>query len=545
MDFILYLYSRSWRLLLLGGLASLAGGISGAALIGVVTRGDHGSVATAAIFFGLCALHLFTRSLAQISLLKLTQDAVLQIRIELSRRLLAAPMRKLQELGKPELLAILTKDVESLIAGMTVLPHVMTQTVVLLCCLAYMAWLAWKLLLVFLAALIAGFVLYHFLKKEPLRQLGHLREKMGVMYGHFRNLVEGSRELQLNAERGRMFVDHVLKPDAHEFRDMYVRGYSRLSLIANFGDVLFYLVIGLILFLTPLWLSYDSHIYMAFTMVLLYLIGPISTSINAVPVIAQAVVAFHQIQRLGTALSEEEAVDEANPFDNGRAFSIQLRDVCHQYPGLSDDHRFLLGPMNLTIGAGEILFIIGGNGSGKTTLAMLLLGLYLPEQGDMVLNGVPVGAHNVKHYRSYFSAVFADFHLFRHVLDDSEQNVERERRAEYFLNKLGVGHKVRVVDGKFSTIDLSSGQRKRLALVSAYLEDRPVYLFDEWAADQDPVFKRVFYTELLPELKARGKTVIVISHDDAYFAQADRVLRLQDGQLQSLVVQADDLRASA
>src|SRR5690349_14907071 len=105
MDFILYLYSRSWRLLLLAGLASLAGGISGAALIGVVTRGDHGSVATAAIFFGLCALHLLTRSLAQVSLLQLTQDAVLQIRIELSRRLLAAPMRKLQELGKPELLA--------------------------------------------------------------------------------------------------------------------------------------------------------------------------------------------------------------------------------------------------------------------------------------------------------------------------------------------------------------------------------------------------------------------------------------------------------
>jgi putative ATP-binding cassette transporter len=435
--------------------------------------------------------------------------------------------------------------VESLIAGMTVIPHVMTQTVVLLCCLAYMGWLAWKLLLVFLTALIGGFVLYHFLKKEPLRQLRQLREKMGVLYGHFRNLVEGSRELQLNAQRGRLFVDRVLAPDAQEFRHMYVRGYARLSLIANFGDVLFYLVIGLILFVAPLWLSYDGHVYTAFTMVLLFLIGPISTSINAVPVIAQAVVAFDQIRRLDVVLAEDETQEQANPFDNGRAFSLQLREVCHHYPGLSDDHRFQLGPLNLAIGQGELLFIIGGNGSGKTTLAMLLLGLYLPEQGGVVLNGVAVDARNVAHYRSHFSAVFADFHLFRHVLDDAEQNAERERRAAYFLDKLGVGHKVHIADGQFSTIDLSSGQRKRLALVSAYLEDRPVYLFDEWAADQDPVFKRVFYMELLPELKARGKTVIVISHDDAYFAQADRLLRLQDGQLHSLVAQTDGSRAVA
>jgi len=58
-----------------------------------------------------------------------------------------------------------------------------------------------------------------------------------------------------------------------------------------------------------------------------------------------------------------------------------------------------------------------------------------------------------------------------------------------------------------------------------------VYLFDEWAADQDPVFKKVFYTQLLPELKARGKAVLVISHDERYFGAADRVIRLDYGKL--------------
>jgi putative ATP-binding cassette transporter len=190
---------------------------------------------------------------------------------------------------------------------------------------------------------------------------------------------------------------------------------------------------------------------------------------------------------------------------------------------------------------GEILYIVGGNGSGKTTLAMLLLGLYRPEQGALLLNGVEVDDAALEAYRSHFSAVFADFHLFEEILGTDRADLSR--RAEHYVHALGMRHKVKVTDGRFSTLDLSSGQRKRLALVASYIEDRPVYLFDEWAADQDPRFKRIFYTELLPELKARGKTVIVITHDDAYFAHADRIIKLEDGQLQALHAETPDLGA--
>ncbi|MNN25892.1 ABC transporter ATP-binding protein YojI [compost metagenome] len=174
---------------------------------------------------------------------------------------------------------------------------------------------------------------------------------------------------------------------------------------------------------------------------------------------------------------------------------------------------------------------MGGNGSGKTTLAMLLLGLYQPEQGSMWLNGMSVTSHNLQAYRQYFSAVFADFHLLSHLLLESDDKLNV--RAQHYLRKLGLENKVRLSNGRFSTVALSSGQRKRLALICAYLEDRDVYLFDEWASDQDPLFKRVFYCELLPELRATGKTVIVISHDDAYFAVADRIVQLQDGCLKN------------
>jgi len=257
------------------------------------------------------------------------------------------------------------------------------------------------------------------------------------------------------------------------------------------------------------------------------------------PALRQASIALEKIQQLDDALETAEPPRmTAAPFATSSPLLLELQHVCHHYPGASDDRQFMLGPLNLTIHQGEIIFIVGGNGSGKTTLAMLLLGLYEPESGMIALNHTPVTDHNRVDYRQHFSAIFSDFHLFEQLLETEQQALSI--RANHYIDVLGLAHKVTVADGKFSTLDLSTGQRKRLALVSSYLEDRPIYLFDEWAADQDPVFKRVFYTVLLPELKARGKTVLVITHDDAYFSCADRIVKLEDGHLQTFSAQPSD-----
>jgi putative ATP-binding cassette transporter len=200
------------------------------------------------------------------------------------------------------------------------------------------------------------------------------------------------------------------------------------------------------------------------------------------------------------------------------------------YWGEGDD-RFLLGPIDLRLRRGELVFLVGGNGSGKTTLAKLLVGLYAPAAGEVRLNGRPVGDNEREHYRQMFSAIFADGHLFDRLLG---MKLAQLADAQAYLALLQLGHKVRTEGGQLSTTELSHGQRKRLALLTAYLEDRPVYVFDEWAADQDPGFKDVFYTRLLPELKGRGKAVLVISHDERYFHVADRVVRLDSGTLQEL-----------
>jgi putative ATP-binding cassette transporter len=200
-----------------------------------------------------------------------------------------------------------------------------------------------------------------------------------------------------------------------------------------------------------------------------------------------------------------------------------------------------MGPLDFAARSGDLVFVIGGNGSGKTTFAKLLSGLYIPESGEIRIDGQTIDLAAIEGYRQRFSIVFTDFFLFDSLLGLSSPDLGE--RAQGYLSQLQLDRKVKIEGGELSTVELSQGQRKRLALLTAYLEDRPIYLFDEWAADQDPYFKEIFYRQLLPELKARGKTVFVISHDDRYYGVADRLVKLNYGQIEFDGRPADYLHA--
>jgi len=132
-------------------------------------------------------------------------------------------------------------------------------------------------------------------------------------------------------------------------------------------------------------------------------------------------------------------------------------------------------------------------------------------------------------YRNRISAIFSDFHLSRRLYAVKEPD---PIKISTLLKRLEMHDKVTVRDGSFSTIDLSTGQRKRLALIVAELEDKQVIVLDEWAADQDPHFRRIFYEELLPDLKARGKIVICVTHDERWFHIADRIYKMNEGRIE-------------
>lgn len=533
MNLLSYLYRQSRSLLALATAAGALAGLCGAALVAVINEGINspqnlGQLGLA--FFGLCLLMLVSKLAAEISLLHLTQGAICRLRVDLGNKLLATPVHRQQALGKHKLLVILTDDINTLASAFEFVPVLFINAIVVAGGLAYMAWLSSPMLLMLAAFLSIGLFGFHLAERRPLAHLAQVRGQKDVLVQHVRGLIDGARELQLNAERGRHFIDEVVAPGADQFRKLFVRGMRGYAVVANVGTLLFYLNIGVLLFVLPHWLRQPAGILSGFTITLLFLIRPIIDLMTSLPTLRQAGFSLARIRQLDQQLEPQDGLAAvARGFPAAASLTIELRDACHRYPGESGDATFMLGPVNLTLAQGELVFIVGGNGSGKTTLAMLLLGLYAPEAGAVVLNGVPVTDANRTAYRQHFSAVFADFHLFEHL--PGTAGTARNQHATHYIKALGLQHKVRIEDGRFSTLSLSTGQRKRLALVAAYLEDRPVYLFDEWAADQDPVFKRVFYTELLPDLKARGKTIVVISHDDAYFSCADRVIKLEDGRL--------------
>lgn len=506
-------------------------GLAGGALIRTINEAIHvpGSVEVSALlFFALCAILIASRAGAQLSVLYLTQKAIYELRTNLSAKILSNPYRKLQQIGKAELSVILTKDIDTFANALQIVPRVLTDGTIIIACLAYIAWISLELFLTLSTVLAACLFVFSFANHYAVKQFRSVRKRVEILYKNFRDLIDGSRELQINTYRGKAFVEQIIGQESLAFRKTFTKGFTIHTLVANVGDILFYITIGSLLFIVPHWFPNHTSQLTSATLIVLYLIGPTTSMIIAIPVISLANISLKKIQQMDDALEVEPATTDIKDVDfRAPGSCIEFREVRHTYAHQSDEESFSLGPINFQIRSGEILFIIGGNGSGKTTLAMLLSGLYSPDSGFISINGKAVTEENLASYRQNFSAIFSDFHMLEHVFWHNNDALQSE--AEHYLAKFNLSHKVRIKDGKFSTLNLSTGQKKRLALIVAYLDDRQIYLFDEWAADQDPVFKKVFYTELLPNLKQRGKTIIVITHDDAYFHCANRVIKLRDG----------------
>ena len=380
------------------------------------------------------------------------------------------------------------------------------------------------------ACILAGFYLYNSLEKRGVEDLKMARQIQDILFGHFRTITEGAKELKLHRRRRKTFLKEDLQISASKYKHYQVNSVTAFAFAGSLGTVLFFIPVGLILFVFPRIDVVSTTTIASYALAIIYLFNPISEIVDSLPRIAQANVALSKIESLGISLSEpvtEPSFPTGSEFESNWT-SLELVDVTHAYSGYKEEHQFTLDNINLKFQPGELVFIVGGNGSGKSTLVKLITGLYVPERGNILFNNRPITDDNREWYRQQFSVVFYDFYLFDRLLGIEEN---RETEIQHYLNQLELERKVIVKDGVLSTTNLSQGQRKRLALLTAYLEDRPIYVFDEWASDQDPVFKEIFYRKLLPELKNRGKTIIAVSHDDRYFDKCDRLVKLDYGRI--------------
>jgi putative ATP-binding cassette transporter len=535
MNIIVFLLQSSWQMVAIAIGTGFLSGISSAGLIALISRavGQPFSSSAPLIiggFAGLALVALVTSIISQVMLVRLSQEAVMQLRLRLSRQVLASELRHLEQVGNPRLLATLTEDVQAVANAAFEIPFICIDLAIVFGCLVYIAWLSWTaLLLVFALMGVAMLSSQQFLRKGG-KLLSLAREEQDRLFNHFRALTEGIKELKLHYQRRQDFLNQDLQSTVVRFRRYNVRGLTLFAMAGSWGKLLFFFAIGFVLFVLPKLLTLSPQALAGYILTFTYLMTPMDDIVNNFPVISRANISFLKIESLGLSLADRAEVSTAPAAIASDWHRLELKAVTYPYGNEQDDSSFTLGPIDLVFQPGELVFMVGGNGSGKSTLAKLITGLYIPEAGEILLDGQPITNENREWYRQHFAVVFSDFYLFERLL--GVDSGDKGAIAQDYLKQLRLDHKVTIADGRFSTTALSQGQRKRLALLTAYLEDRPIYLFDEWAADQDPIFKEFFYTELLSKLKAKEKTVLVISHDDHYFHLGDRIIKLDQGQVE-------------
>jgi putative pyoverdin transport system ATP-binding/permease protein len=514
--------------------AALLSGAANAGLIAVVnTALSHAGKPTRAMilfFIALGVARLLTNFFAQVTLAHFSQRNSAALRRDLVGKILAVPLRQLEEIGAPRLMVALTEDVLCLTEAMLAIPTFAVNVAILIGGAIYLGYLSLSVLAVMGVFIVLGAVAYRVLIRNGFRHLYEARDEQDRLFKHFRALTEGIKELKLHRERRGVFLADNIHGCTERYKRHAIAAEMRFIFAHNWSHLLFFTLVGLILFLLPHLRNVSPQALTGYVVATLYLMGPLSGVLSSLSLFGRASASLRKIEELGIALAERAgdhcpiSLPPAGPaFDR-----LELVNVTHSYHREKEDDHFILGPINLTFRPGEIVFLVGGNGSGKSTLAKVITGLYPPEQGTIRLNGRTVTEQSRDDYRQCFSAVFADYYLFENLLGHGR---DLDAQAREYLRHLHLDHKVKVSDGVLSTTQLSQGQRKRLALLNAYLEDRPFYLFDEWASDQDPLFKELFYTHLLPELRAKHKTILAITHDDKYFHLADRVIKLDYGQI--------------
>jgi putative ATP-binding cassette transporter len=519
-------------------------GVASIAVVNVINQAIHEETFQRQSLFwfvGLSAVALLFRNGAALFPAYASMRIMTRLRIALCRKILGTPLEEVDRRGAPNVLTMLTSDIPQLNATLLIMPTVLVESAVFLFGLAYLAYLSWVVFAMTVGLMTVGVVLYMLFFMSGMKFTNKVRDEFTAFNEYTHALVFGLKELKLNGIRRRWFSRSAIQDSSTRVAKYNYVERLWYTAADNVGQLTLSLLIGCMLFAAPMVTVIDAKTMSASVLAVLYIMGPLAMLVSAMPMLAQGKIASARLAEFGFSINDKHPEPETSDTENVLLLdhkkswgSIQLKNVNMNYTDPLAGSGFALGPIDLTVHAGELIYIVGGNGCGKSTLAKVLCGLYIPQEGQVLLDGAVITEASRSNYRDLFSAVFSDFHLFNRLIGPDEKEQASTDLAQKYLSTLGLEDKIKIEGlGYSTTTALSYGQQKRLALVCAYMEDRPIYLLDEWAADQDPPFKRFFYEELLPDLKRRGKTVLIITHDDQYFQLADRIIKLVDGHIVS------------
>ncbi|EAH9441813.1 multidrug ABC transporter permease/ATP-binding protein [Campylobacter coli] len=486
-------------------------------------------------FIALLIVFFLSSTIVELGLSVFGQNFIFKMQRRVVKQILDTPLLKVAKVGKARILASLGSDVRNISFGLLRLPDFLQSSILILCTSVYLCYLSPQIFTLCAIWIIVVFTINNFLMMKVYAYFRKARENDDALQNNYQNILDGHKELLINRYRAKLYYEDEFESNARSKKKNSTLGNLFNNLSSNFTNVALLALVGVEFYLALefKWASVAEATTIALS--ILFLRTPLVSMIGSFPTLLLAKIALDKIAKL-------ELDDYKEHFEKTN-FIKDWRQISFKNTSFSYDDNFHLNPVNLDLKKGELIFLIGKNGSGKSTFCMLLTGLFKPSEGEIFVDDMKIDDDNLDVYRSLVSAVFSDFHLFTKTL--AKEKFADEEKIASWLEFLELKGKTRVEDHELVLTKLSTGQKKRLAMLIALLEERDILVLDEWAADQDPVFRRFFYKKLLPLLKEQGKTIFAITHDDVYFDMADRILLAQNGQICELKGDIKELAKNA
>lgn len=529
----------SFSLLLL---AVITSGVANALLLAAIHQllSNYGQnriiILWLAIFIGCVLIFYYAKRYLLHRSTILMEKVVSDLRKRISDKVRKSELRVIEDVGSADIYARITQDANLISQSAAFIINALQSAIMIVACMFYLAYLSPIAFLLIAISISLSFI-YYMRRQQKIRgDIQAMFEKETEFFGSLEEIISGIKELKLHHKKN-VQVFSAFETLAEEAQAIKTRTGFHYVYNMTFSQMFFYMLIGATALLMP-FLTEDTVTSYAIVTALLFIIGPIETIVSSVQVFTKANMAAKNIHHLEETLTNFNTVLwPENPLKvRPLRFQsiIRYEDLTFTYTENVGESSFNVGPMDFEVRKGEILMLVGGNGSGKSTLLKIISGLYLPDSGRITVDDQMVGDKNYATYRELFSAVFTDFHLFRKLYGTDRVS---PTPIDQYLKMFGIDHKTTFASGQFTQLNLSTGQRKRLALIASILDDKPIFVFDEVASDQDPAFRKFFYEEFIQDLRAQDKTIILVSHDDRYFHVADRVIKMEYGQMVAEVMQ--------
>ncbi|TMP29965.1 hypothetical protein CWB99_07705 [Pseudoalteromonas rubra] len=504
-------------------------------LITSLINAEEVSPNTVWIFSGSFFALLLCTYISQWQTARFATKLVYKLRSLLAKKFMVADYEHIErELGS-KVSASLAFDISQISNGLALLPGLSIRFITIIFGMGYLCYQSPALFVVFFVSLLLSLLLSFFGSMQMFKKIFVLREHGDKIFDIFRALSDGAKELAIDEGRKQFFFTHQVNPCLEEAHRKELSVHKIITLIQTWGASSLFLVIGTVVFYGIYLSNVSLEVLTSFVMLSLYLMQPISFILSSITPVVTCKNSLNKLSSLKIYSGHDAEMEGQNSFMSHEQVkapdwrSIELKDVVYKYTD-NNGSGFKVGPASVLIKKGEVLILEGGNGAGKSSIIKLLLGLYKVDRGGIYIDGKLVDATRDLGYKSLFSAIFSDYYLFKHVLDE-KANIVSESDLRARLEELHLSNKVEINAGEMSTTSLSQGQRKRLALLLTYARNKEVLVFDEWAADQDPSYRAYFYERIIPELRSMGKTIIMISHDEKYFNVADRIYKVDEGKL--------------